>query len=92
MKHQSDNQTICQSDNESKGIMESRRPGGSAVVVLLFPSAAKMAAFHNLPAAKRGRAGAHPSSDIASQCSLRSGDIRTPQSPATSNFKHQTND
>ena len=25
-----------------------------------------------------GRAGAHPSSDIASQCSLRSGDMRTP--------------
>ena len=26
-----------------------------------------------------GRAGAHASSDIASQCSLRSGDMRTPQ-------------
>ncbi len=30
-----------------------------------------------------GRAGAHASSDIASQCSLRSGDMRTPPSPDT---------
>ena len=32
----------------------------------------------DLQARRTGRAGAHPSSDIASQCSLRSGDMRTP--------------
>ena len=32
-----------------------------------------------LATANYGRAGAHASSDIASQCSLRSGDMRTPQ-------------
>ena len=31
-----------------------------------------------VPRDRDGRAGAHPSSDIASQCSLRSGDMRTP--------------
>ena len=31
-------------------------------------------------APRTGRAGAHASSDIASQCSLRSGDMRAPQS------------
>ena len=40
----------------------------------------------------RGRAGAHPSSDIASQCSLRSGDIRTPQSPVICAYSVPTPD
>ena len=35
-----------------------------------------------------GRAGAHPSSDIASQCSLRSGDMRTP--PGTMSDEEQS--
>ena len=37
-----------------------------------------------------GRAGAHASSDIASQCSLRSGDMRTPLWYQPSLFEQQS--
>ncbi len=52
-------------------------PDGNAVESYAYDKVGNMLKKQIL---RSGRAGAHASSDIASQCSLRSGDMRTPQS------------